>query len=196
MKKKILDRYPCDSRGLRIVDIAAQRVNDLYDDFDKNAPFLKKGLNDFMVEYLIESVRELGKENFLVNFSLAEELDPSVKERVRKSIGSYFDYLLEKNLRQIHTIFRTASILLLLGAVLLTGSIYMTHNRALNDSVVNNVLSEGLIIASWVSLWEALAGFLLNWQPAMRDRFIYRRLLRSEVTFNRMSVPETPEVPS
>ncbi|MCF7863847.1 MAG: hypothetical protein K9L89_03555, partial [Kiritimatiellales bacterium] len=122
MKKKILDRYPCDSRGLRIVDIAAQRVNDLYDDFDKNAPFLKKGLNDFMVEYLIESVRELGKENFLVNFSLAEELDPSVKERVRKSIGSYFDYLLEKNLRQIHTIFRTASILLLLGAVLLTGS--------------------------------------------------------------------------
>jgi hypothetical protein len=196
MKKKILDRYPCDSPGLRVVDIAAQRVNDLYDDFDKNAPFLKKGLNDYMVEYLIESVRELGREPFCVNFSLAETLDEPVRERVRKSVESYFDYLLEKNVQQLRSIFRTASILLLLGLVLLAVSFYMNHRLVLDDTVAKRVLAEGLVIAAWVSLWEALAGFLLNWQPAMRDRFIYRRLLRTQITFNTPSVSGTPELPS
>lgn len=196
MKRKILDRYPCDSRGLRVIDIAAPRVSDLYDDFDKNAPFLKKGLNDYMVEYLIESVRELGRERFCVNFSLAEELDEPIKERVRKSVESYFDYLLEKNLRQLHSIFRTASILLLLGLALLAVSIYMNHRVVLGDTVLKRVLAEGLVIAAWVSLWEALAGLLLNWQPAMRERIIYRRLLRAEVMFNCGPVPENPEAPS
>jgi AcrR family transcriptional regulator len=194
MKKKILDRYPCDSCGRRVVDIATQRVNDLYDDYDKNAPFLKKGLNDYMVEYLIESVRELDREPFRVNFSLAEELDDPIKERVRNSVASYFDYLLEKNLRQLHAIFRTASILLLLGVVMLSVSIYMNYRFELSDTIVKRVLAEGLLIASWVSLWEALAGLLLNWQPAMRERIIYRRLLRSEVTFDRTPVPENPAV--
>lgn len=196
MKRKIIDRYPCDGRGLRIVDIAALRVSDLYDEFDKNAPFIKKELDYNLVEYLIESARELGRERFFVNFSMTEELDESLKERVRKSIESYFDYLLEKNQRELRAMLRNSIVLLLLGVLMVTGSIYMGYALQLKDSVVNRVLTEGLVIASWVSLWEALAGLLLNWQPAMRERFIFRRLLRAEVTFNRPPAPENPESPS
>lgn len=66
MKKSILERYRRDSAGQLVVDIAAEKVGDLYDDFDKHAPFVKKELDYDLVEYLIDSVRELGRELFSV----------------------------------------------------------------------------------------------------------------------------------
>ncbi len=185
MKRGIIDRYPLDERGLRVVDIAAQRVSDLYDDFDRNAPFVRKELDVDLVEYLIESGRELGRIPFLINFTLAEPLDEALKERVRSSVPNYFTYLLAKNRRELQAMLRTSFILLAVGAAMLAGSIYLGHAVDDSDPVAWRIVAEGLVIASWVSLWEALAGLLLNWRPTLRERLVYRHLQKAGITFNR-----------
>jgi hypothetical protein len=35
-----------------------------------------------------------------------------------------------------------------------------------------------------VSLWEALAGFLINWLPKRKNLALYRRLAAAEVVFS------------
>jgi hypothetical protein len=183
MKKKILERYRRDSSGVLVVDIAASKVNDLYDEFDRQTPYIKKELDFDLVEYLVESARELGREPFLINFSFTDELDEALKDRVCKSISSYFDYLLARNARELHAMLRSSLILFVIGVAMMSASVYMNLLLEFSDSVIKRIMAEGLVVASWVSLWEALAGMLLNWQPAARERLIYRRLKYAELTF-------------
>ena len=187
--KKIVERYRRDAAGGLVIDIAAVKVNDLYDDFDKQAPFIKKELDYDLVEYLVESAQELGRESFSVNFSFRDELADSLKERVRNSIWNYFDYLIAKNTRALRLMMRNALVLFVLGLVMLSISVYINLSHDLGDSMVKNILAEGLVIASWVSMWEAIAGIFLNWQPSVRERLVYRRLRNAELTFINLTPP-------
>ena len=66
---------------------------------------------------------------------------------------------------------------------MLLGSVYMNHALDFSSSVFKRIIAEGLVIASWVSMWEAIAGLLLNWHPALKERLIYRRLKTAELIF-------------
>jgi hypothetical protein len=183
MKKNILERYRRDSGGKLVIDIAASKVSDLYDDFDKHAPFVKKELDYDLVEYLIDSVRELGREPFSVEFTFSEETTPPLESRVRKSMHNYFGYLLVTNRRELHKMFRTSVILLGLGAAMLSASIYLNLNYNLDDAVIEGVMAEGLVIAAWVSVWEGLAALLMNWPSIVRTRHVYSRLANATYSF-------------
>jgi hypothetical protein len=78
---------------------------------------------------------------------------------------------------------RSSLILFVIGVAMMSASVYMNLLLEFSDSVIKRIMAEGLVVASWVSLWEALAGMLLNWQPAARERLIYRRLKYAELTF-------------
>lgn len=193
MKKEILERYRRDARGKLVVDIAAAKVNDLYDDFDRQAPFVRKELDDELVEYLIESARELGREPFGINFSLGESIDEAVQRRVGSSINSYFDYLIARNTSELRVAFRTALTLFALGLAMLSGSFYLNSHFDLVGNLFDRLVADGLVIASWVSMWEAMAGILLNWQPTVRQRLVFRRLRNAAVTFDRLPEPTPAE---
>ncbi|MCF7849748.1 MAG: hypothetical protein K9M45_12935 [Kiritimatiellales bacterium] len=192
MKKHILERYRRDSSGTLIIDIAASKVSDLYDDFDKHAPFVRKELDYDLVEYLIESTRELCREPFAIHFSFSQRMEEALMERVRKSVRNYFDYLLAKNRRELRAMFRNALILLLLGVVMLSVSIYINHAMEPSADIVESIMAEGLVIVAWVSMWEAIAGLLMNWQPLVRERMIYHRLKNAELVLNLDPAPESP----
>ena len=44
-------------------------------------------------------------------------------------------------------------------------------------------IAEGLTIVAWVSLWEALAMFLVNWAPHRRLIRMYERIAKADVRF-------------
>ena len=66
--KKILERYSRTADNKVIIDIAAGKVEDIYNYLDKHAPYRKKDLDQDLVEYLIDSVSEIGKEDFVIQF--------------------------------------------------------------------------------------------------------------------------------
>ncbi len=120
MDTHILDRYSRTDEGLVIIDIAANRVEELYSDYDNTAHFLKKDLEPDLVEYLVESAREIGKEPFGIRFSFASPVDEESTSRVCQSISTYFTYLGHRETRELKQMFRTSVILLLVGLAILT----------------------------------------------------------------------------
>ena len=78
---------------------------------------------------------------------------------------------------------RTSLIFLVVGMVLLFLSILTNEELASDATVITKVFAGGLTVAAWVSLWEALATFLVNWPPFTRRIRLYERIAHAPVEF-------------
>jgi hypothetical protein len=186
MEKDILERYARNSDGGVIIDIAANRIEDLYSDYDKSAPYLKKDLEQDLVDYLVDSVREVGRERFVIQFSIAGTVGLEPMSRVKMSIQKYFFYLKELERRELKRMSRTSLILFIVGIAILTLSVWVNRVFEADETVLRAVFAEGLTVAAWVSLWESLATFLINWAPHRRKIRLYERIADATVLFREM----------
>lgn len=176
MAHAVLSRYEHGEDGSVIIDVAASRVEDLYNNFDRNAPYIRRDLDQDLVDYLIGCAREIGKNPFLIRFSLVQGPDEDSLARVRRSVKGYFDYRAEIEAQQVTQMLRKAAVLFLVGLGILFLSVSVNQWLGAQRSVVANVFAEGLTVAAWVSLWEALATILVEWFPHRRAIDLYRRL--------------------
>jgi hypothetical protein len=183
MKSNILERYLRTPDGNYIIDITAGKVSDLYDDFDKYTPYVKKELDQALAEYLTESARDLGREEFIIRFHLVEPPDETMKARIITSINSYFLYLKSIEIRELARTMRSSLIFLVVGVAILSLSIWVNQKLMPDAAVWSRVVAEGLTVAAWVSLWEALATFLVNWTPYSRLIKMYDRIAKAQVKF-------------
>jgi hypothetical protein len=53
MKKSVLNRYERSPEGLILIDVTAEKAEDLYSDFDRSAPYIRRDLDPELVDYLI-----------------------------------------------------------------------------------------------------------------------------------------------
>lgn len=184
MKKKIVDRYERSENNEIIINISAHKIEDLYDDFDKKSHFLKKDLNHHLVEYIIDSVSEIDGESFIIEFSLEERSKDEAISRVRNSVKNFFLYIKELELKQMKEMIRTSIILLFTGLIIAGMSVLMNESAWAKSSILGGVIAEGLTVAAWVSLWEALATFLIKWMPYRKKIRLYQKISESKVIFS------------
>ncbi|MCW9024179.1 MAG: hypothetical protein OQK73_05810 [Gammaproteobacteria bacterium] len=190
MKKNILSRYPMMEDGSYLIDITAGKISDLYDDFDKHTPYVRKELDQDLVEYITDSARDLGKEHFTIQFHFLELPEEDMRTRIATSINSYFLYLKNIEFRELTCIIRTSLIYSVIGVSILFLSVLVNERQTLNASVLSKVFAEGLTVAAWVSLWQALATFLVNWTPYSRQIKLYERIMNAPIQF--LQAPEPP----
>lgn len=183
MKATILERYLRADDGRYIIDINADKISDLYNNFDKQAPYIKKELDPNLVEYLAESARDMGKEAFIIRIALLEAPDVMLMERITTSINSYFQYLKMIELQELRRNMRTSLIFLFMGIAILFLSVWVNQQLPEQTTVISKVFAEGLTVAAWVSLWEALATFLVNWTPYSRQIRLFERIANAPVQF-------------
>lgn len=183
MKQNILERYPQTSDGNYIIGISAGKVSDLYNDFDKHMPYVRKELDQDLVEYIADSARDLNKEAFVIQFQLIESPSDDMKARITTSINSYFLYLKTIELKELSRVLRTSMIFLLIGLGILFLSVWINEQLPSETSVVAKVFAQGLNVAAWVALWEALATFIINWTPYTRKIKLYGRIAYAPVQF-------------
>lgn len=183
MRKKILERYSRSPDNKIIIDIAAGRIEDLFNDFDKHAPYRKKELDPDLVEYLIDSASEIGKKDFIVHFHLTKSADISLTARVKTSIHNYFHYLIALEFRELARMTRSSLILFAIGVVILFFSVLLSGKIADSEAVIAHVFAEGLNVAAWVSLWNAIANFLIDWAPRRRQIKMYERIANAAIHF-------------
>lgn len=184
MKKRILDRYARTPDNKIIIDIAVDKVEDLYSDFDKHTPYRKKDLDPDFADYLVECVHEFGREDFVIQFRFAATIDMSRASRVEKSIHNYFLYLKELELRELAKMARTSLILLAIGVAILFLSVWLSQKITGHENVITRVFTEGLTVAAWVSLWNALATFLIHWTPHHKQIKRYERIANAPILFH------------
>lgn len=191
MKATVLERYARTEDGRYVIDITAGKTADLYNDLDKHAPYVRKDLNQDLVDYLIESARDLGREKFTIQIHIFEPPDDAMKERITSSINSYFLYLKTVELNELARTMRTSFIFFVIGLIILFFSVWVNQQLADDATVLTKVFAEGLTVAAWVSLWEALATFLVNWTPYTRQIKLYERIAGAPVSFS--AAPVTSE---
>ncbi len=187
MKKQILERYSLTEDNKIIIDIAAGKVGDLYNDLDKHAPYRKKELDPELVDYLIDSTSEIGTKDFVIQFRLAELADGKLTSRVKTSLHNYFQYLIALEFRELARMTRSSFILLTIGVVILSCSVLLNEKIAGHETVIANVFAEGLNVAAWVSLWNAIANFLIDWAPRRRKIKMYQRISKAPILFHEMA---------
>lgn len=78
---------------------------------------------------------------------------------------------------------RYASAGILIGLAILFCALSLNQWLGGQRSVVANVFAEGLIVAAWVSLWEAVATFLIERFPHRKNVALYRRLAAAGLLF-------------
>lgn len=183
MKKRFLSRYERDDEGNVVIDVSAKRIEDLYEDFDKSAPYIRRDLDQDFADYLMDCARELNRAPFIVRLTLDHPPDEPRLSRIRRSLNTYFLYLAETEVQKILQMFRRSAILFAIGLGILFVSVWLNQLLGSERSVTANVFAEGLIVAAWVSLWEALAIFLIEWFPHRKNIVLYRRLARAELVF-------------
>lgn len=176
MKRHVLSRYERTAAGQVLIDVAATRVEDLYNDFDKNAPYVRRDLDPDLVDYLIGCAREVARKPFVIRFTLDRAPDESRLARIRRSVNAYFIYLAEVERQNVLRMFRRSAILFGLGLAIMSVSVAMRQMPAAEHPMALDVFGEGLTIAAWVAMWESLAIFLIEWLPHHRDRKLYLRI--------------------
>ena len=119
----------------------------------------------------------------MIKITLATPLEPSKAEKVVNSFRNYFRYMKELELRKMAGMVRTSLILLAIGLVILTLSILINQQNERWESVIGSVFAEGLTVAAWVSLWEALATFLIQWMPHKKRIRLFDTLATTELRF-------------
>ena len=185
MKKSILERYSQTVDNEIIIDIAASKVEDLFSDFDKHAPYRKKELDQDLADYLINSASEIGKKKFVIQFRLTKSADDNLTSRVTTSVHNYFLYLIALEFRELRRMARSSLILLVIGIVILFLAVWVNQKIADNVTVIGHVFAEGLTVAAWVSLWNGIANFLINWTPHHRQIKMYKKISKAKIIFSK-----------
>jgi hypothetical protein len=184
--KGVLSRYAQTEDGKVIIDVYTDRLEYLYNDFDKTAPYMKKDLDQEFVDYLIGCGKEIGNHPFTIRINLPSPPAEDAAARVNNSIPSYFMYLRQSEKDGMARVFRTSITLLLIGLALLVGSVWAHQTVLYPDSLIGRVVAEGLTVAAWVSMWEALATFLIQWPPHRKELKLYERLAGAPVGFRHL----------
>ena len=65
MKQNIFNRYESLSSRRLAIDVSVGKIEELFEDFDSVASYVKKDLDQDFVDYLIECVREIGSYDFV-----------------------------------------------------------------------------------------------------------------------------------
>ena len=183
MKRDVLGRYERDPKGFILIDVAADKVEDLYSDFDRNAPYIRRDLDQDLVDYLIDCARELGREPFTISFTLAHSPDDFKLSRIRGSVHNFFLYLVEVERQKIRQMVGRSLVLFCIGVAILFIAVWVNRWLGAERTVVANVFAEGLTVAAWVSLWESLSIFLIEWFPRLRNIKLYRCLAAVQPIF-------------
>jgi hypothetical protein len=136
-------------RGRPFVDIAAARVEELYNNYDRSAPCVKKDLKPDLVDYIVDCVRELSDGQFAPQVSLDTVVGDEQVARLKISINKYFLDLKDLEVRELKRMFRTSLILLVIGVSIITLSVWLNQFTEQHDAVVSRVFAEGLTVAAW-----------------------------------------------
>ena len=191
MKQDIFNRYESHSGRRLAIDVSVGKIEELFEDFDSAASYVKKDLDQDFVEYLIDCVKEIGSYDFVIRINLPVSVQEKHRKRVRKSINSYFRYLELLERRKLRKMLWRSFLLFCFGMLLLTVSMTLKKDMAHFSGMMQELLVEGLTVAAWVSLWTAFASLIFEFARIIADIRIYRRIANREVVFKTTNLSKT-----
>jgi hypothetical protein len=183
MKKTICLKPEVPNQTEAIIDVSVKTVEDLYKNFDQNAPDIQKELNQEFVDHIIDSLSETEENEFLIRITLPNIPDEKEIKRVQNSIEKYFSNMKDLENQSIETMLGRSFKLFGLGIVLLFIAIALHRHFSSTEGFIVQILFGGFTIAALVSLWEAVSNILIKWNSHTNNIRLYERVIKAQVIF-------------
>ena len=168
-----------------VVKIVIKDKEQLFNSLDPS-PFIEKDLDDDAVDYLVTSFNEFdlaAKVKILIQIPTSEKGKFEEKE-IKDSIKNFFIYQngLEEDKIELKIKEGQKSMVIglsFLTVCLLTREFLLT----LTSNIVWRMISEALLIFSWVAMWKPISNILYDWWPMRQTQKIYDKISKSEIEF-------------
>lgn len=174
------NRYEFTQEGRAIIDLTVENISDLFNSFDKRAVYTRRELDQDFVEYIVDCVKELGKEDFEIRISIEREFNMMQENTLRKAIINHFSYLYSIEHKRIKGEFKLFMFLTILG-ILLAFLVYKLNIQEDEVGVWVNIFYEGIVVAMWVAFWEAITSLIFGFRPFYKNRQLYLRIIKADL---------------
>ncbi len=161
-----------------LVEIELDRVEELFNSFDPS-PFLRRDLDEEAERYLVGAFQEFPQKAPLkiVVHVPATVAITSEALNLPESVRNYFQYRARVAASELRQLFRQGRLMLVIGLTFLFVCISARQAVAtLGTTTAIEILSEGLSISGWVSMWGPLHVFLFDWWPIRRRQRILEKI--------------------
>ena len=183
-KKSTLNRlYSYDKRNNAYkIEISLDKYDDIYNEWDPT-PFKKRDIEEEFIKYVIDSSLDIPmRYNLDLELYLPESLYDEKKEKNAKAaMKSYFNYLLDRNMRTLTNSIVRCLRSAFIGIILL--GFYFFSSVDDGSSGLAKVLVEGISILGWVALWDVGEELLLNLISNYNKRRNLKRISNAKVEF-------------
>ncbi|AKB25531.1 hypothetical protein MSMTP_2062 [Methanosarcina sp. MTP4] len=135
-------------------------------------------------EYIYNAVEEfpLKKPLEIMIYFPPSEISEEVQLAIKKAIKNHFAY--KKTLNEIdlkRLLKRGRRNLFIALFFLFLCLVLIRLLSAFEESLLNTLVSEGLLIIGWVAMWEPVHIFLYGWWPIVHRRRIYDKIIDMNV---------------
>jgi len=120
-----------------------------------------------------------------------ESLEPGLAGTITDAWQRYCQFKIQANERTTRTLVRQAFMALVFGTLFLVGGLLLSQtlkNVSYEPPFLDQLFSDGFVIAFWVILWRPVDFFLYELWPYWREDRIYKQMMMIEIT-----VAEEPE---
>jgi hypothetical protein len=147
---------------------------------------LEDALHEPGLEYVVSRLRgsRLARHGQLVLVLPPGNLEPDLEGKVRRAIGRYCRHKILESKRALNELLWTGLKALQLGVLFLASCLVLAAAIAGSNVVpgsLGDVLTQGLTIVGWVSVWRPVEIFLYEWWPYWRAVRVYDYILRMDV---------------
>ncbi|MEC9487386.1 MAG: hypothetical protein UMU76_07785 [Prosthecochloris sp.] len=184
MKKQLLSRYASLPDGRLVIDVVLDRPDDLFERFEAGAPRHTRDLAENLATYLLDCVREIGSGGFVVRFTFEEPPCPELRRTISQAVAGYFQYRIGLERSGFRRTVRASLLLAVLGIALLALNILLRPLLPEAPDLPLNLLYEGVMIAAWIALWEAVSLFSAGWFSRRRFLRACSRLVSASLLFS------------
>lgn len=187
MNHHLLERYRKDGQDRYIIDMFVSDLPDLFSKYDPS-PLHRRNLNPLAMAHIMhELVVFPHSAQVAMTVHLPKKLRGKIAEKdVAQAIRNYFKFkLLDSELHMQRRIVKGRNFLIVASVFFLAAVLLATFLTAASPgNMLLSVLSQGLIVGGWVSLWYPIEIILYDWWPIYDERTRYSKLLSMEIGFN------------
>lgn len=164
------------------IEIRLTNLMQMFNSFDP-APFIEKELDSNAEEYIISTVNEdPAKKKFRLVVHIPRDTAESEHALALESaIRNHFLYRAESIQRQFRYQVRLGRTSLLIAIAFLALCLSLREFLMSGDFNISPIISEGLLIAGWVAMWNPINTFLYDLYPVIRLRDMYRTISEMEI---------------
>lgn len=164
-----------------LIEVSLDDYDDVYDTWDP-APFKKRFIEEEFDDFIVSSSEDIPHDfnTVIVLYIPESKKDTNRENSVVLAYKNYYSYAVEKVERSLVKLNKKTVFYFLLALLFLSLGYFFQSSI---ESVVLDVLEEGILIGGWVFLWEVFTNVFIKRREIQNRYKLYRRIYNSNIRF-------------